>query len=63
MLLKTLLFKTRFKVFGSEYEIGKFGFFKTLFWKTKFKQDGLWNDKILLKVVTDLGITFSATEK
>ncbi|QIH38038.1 TonB-dependent receptor [Flavobacterium sp. Sr18] len=55
-------------ILGANYEIGKFGFSlnNTYFGKTTFKQDGLnanLRTEFTPKVVTDLGITFSATEK
>ncbi|MFV8358668.1 TonB-dependent receptor plug domain-containing protein, partial [Flavobacterium sp. XS1P32] len=55
-------------ILGANYEIGKFGFSlnNTYFGKTTFKQDGLNSNlrtEFTPKVVTDLGITFSATEK
>ena len=55
-------------ILGANYEIGKFGFSlnNTYFGKTTFKQDGLnanLRTEFTPKIVTDLGITFSATEK
>ncbi|MFT5963571.1 MAG: iron complex outermembrane receptor protein [Flavobacterium sp.] len=55
-------------IFGSNYEIGKFGFSlnNTYFGKTTFKQQGMSDDlrtEFTPKIVTDLGITLSATEK
>lgn len=55
-------------ILGANYELGKFGFSlnNTYFGKTTFKQDGLSDDlrtEFIPKIVTDLGITFSATEK
>ena len=55
-------------ILGANYEIGKFGFSlnNTYFGKTTFKQDGLnanLRTEFTPKVVTDLGVTFSATEK
>ncbi len=55
-------------ILGTNYEIGKFGFSlnNTYFGKATFKQDGLnanLRTEFIPKVVTDLGVTFSATEK
>ncbi len=55
-------------ILGANYEVGKFGFSlnNTYFGKTTFKQDGMnanLRTEFTPKVVTDLGITFSATEK
>ena len=66
-----LLFTSRPKfkyIFGGDYEIGKFGFAlnNTVFGPTEFKNAGMSNDlriKFLTKMVTDLGINYSATEK
>ena len=68
---EALLFTSRPKfkyILGGDYEIGKFGFSlnNTVFGPTKFKNAGLSNDlrvEFLTKVVTDLGVTFSATDK
>ncbi len=68
---RALLFTSRPKfkyIIGADYEIGKFGFSlnNTVFGPTKFKNAGMSNDlriEFLTKVVTDLGINFSATEK
>ncbi|RTY73230.1 TonB-dependent receptor [Flavobacterium sp. LS1R10] len=68
---EALLFTSRPKfkyIFGGDYEIGKFGFSlnNTVFGPTKFKNAGMSDDlriEFLTKVVTDLGVTFSATEK
>ena len=55
-------------ILGVNYEVGKVGFSvnNTYFGKATFKQDGLnanLRTEFTPKVVTDLGITFSATEK
>jgi iron complex outermembrane recepter protein len=68
---RALLFTSRPKfkyIIGGDYEIGKFGFSlnNTVFGPTKFKNLGMSNDlriEFLTKVVTDLGVNFSATEK
>lgn len=68
---EALLFTSRpeFKAIGGvEYEIGKFGLTlnNTLFGPTQFKNAGMSNDlrvEFLTKMVTDLGVTFSATDK
>lgn len=68
---EALLFtsRPRFKyILGGNYEIGKFDFSlnNTVFGPTKFKNAGMSDDlriEFLTKVVTDLGVTFSATEK
>jgi iron complex outermembrane receptor protein len=68
---EALLFTSRPKfkyIIGGDYEIGKFGFSlnNTVFGPTKFKNAGLSDDlriEFLTKMVTDLGVTFSATEK
>ncbi|MFE3866674.1 TonB-dependent receptor domain-containing protein [Flavobacterium sp. LS2P90] len=68
---EALLFSSRPKfkyILGGDYEIGKFGFSlnNTVFGPTKFKNAGMSDDlriEFLTKVVTDLGVTFSATEK
>ena len=65
-----LLFSSRpiFKViFGGDYEVGKWGLTlnNTVFGPTKFKNAGMSNDlrvEFLTKLVTDLGINYSATE-
>ncbi|MEX6625482.1 TonB-dependent receptor [Tenacibaculum salmonis] len=55
-------------ILGANYDIGKFGLSlnNTYFGKTKFQQDGLNSNistEFTPKVVTDLGINFSATDK
>ena len=68
---EALLFTSRpvFKVIGgAEYELGKFGFTlnNTVFGPTKFKNAGMSNDlrvEFLTKMVTDLGVTYSASDK
>jgi iron complex outermembrane receptor protein len=68
---EALLFTSRPKfkyILGGDYEIGKFNFSlnNTVFGPTKFKNAGMSDDlriEFLTKVVTDLGVTFSATEK
>jgi iron complex outermembrane receptor protein len=55
-------------ILGANYEIGKFGFSfnNTYFGKTTFNQDGLnanLKTEFVPKIVTDLGVTFSASEK
>ncbi|SHG27791.1 iron complex outermembrane recepter protein [Flavobacterium micromati] len=55
-------------ILGGNYEIAKFDFSinNTYFGKTIFKQDGLNNNlrtEFTPKIVTDLGVTYSATEK
>lgn len=68
---EALLFTSRpeFKAIGGvEYEIGKFGLTlnNTLFGPTQFKNAGMSNDlrvEFLTKMVTDLGVTFTATDK
>ena len=68
---EALFFTSRPKtkwILGANYEIGKIGLSlnNTYFGKTTFKQQGLSNDlrtEFIPKIVTDLGITFSATEK
>ncbi|MFV8327914.1 TonB-dependent receptor [Flavobacterium sp. ZS1P14] len=68
---EALLFTSRPKfkyIIGGDYEIGKFAFSlnNTVFGPTKFKNDGLSNDlriEFKTKMVTDLGISFNATEK
>ncbi|MEZ7500307.1 TonB-dependent receptor [Flavobacterium sp. Arc3] len=69
--LESLMFTSRPEtkwILGSNYEIGKFGFSlnNTYFGKTTFNQAGLSSDlrtEFIPKIVTDLGVTFSATEK
>ncbi|MFN7099638.1 MAG: TonB-dependent receptor [Flavobacterium sp.] len=69
--LEALMFTSRPEtkwILGGNYEIGKLGFSlnNTYFGKSTFKQAGLDNNlrtEFTPKVVTDLGITFSATEK
>jgi iron complex outermembrane receptor protein len=69
--LESLMFTSRPVtkwILGSNYEVGKFGFSlnNTYFGKTTFNQAGMSTDlrtEFIPKVVTDLGITFSATEK
>jgi iron complex outermembrane receptor protein len=69
--LESLMFTSRPVtkwILGSNYEIGKFGFSlnNTYFGKTTFNQAGLSSDlrtEFIPKIVTDLGVTFSATEK
>lgn len=68
---EALLFTSRPKfkfIGGADYEIGKWGLSlnNTLFGPTKFKNAGMSNDlrvEFLTKVVTDLGITYSASKK
>ncbi len=55
-------------ILGTNYEIGKFNFSlnNTYFGKATFKQDGLDSNlrtEFIPKIVTDLGINFSATDK
>ncbi|HEY4616666.1 MAG TPA: TonB-dependent receptor [Flavobacterium sp.] len=55
-------------ILGANYDLGKFGFSlnNTYFGKTTFKQAGLDSNlrtEFIPKIVTDLGVTFSATEK
>jgi len=55
-------------ILGTNYEVGKFGFSlnNTYFGKTTFKQDGMDSNlrtEFTPKIVTDLGINFSASEK
>lgn len=69
--LDALMFTSRPEtkwILGANYDIGKFGFAlnNTYFGKTTFHQDGLGEDlntQFIPKIVTDLGINFSATEK
>ncbi|WP_395075561.1 TonB-dependent receptor domain-containing protein [Flavobacterium sp.] len=68
---RALLFTSRPKfkyIFGGDYEINKFGFSlnNTVFGPTKFKNAGMSDDlriEFLTKIVTDLGVNYSATEK
>ncbi|MFK7775323.1 MAG: TonB-dependent receptor [Saprospiraceae bacterium] len=68
---EALFFTSRpvFKIiFGVEYNVGKFGLTlnNTVFGPTKFKQQGLDADlytEFETKVVTDLGISYQASEK
>lgn len=61
--------RPQFKIIGgAEYELGKFGFTlnNTVFGPTKFKNAGMSNDlrvEFLTKMVTDLGVTYSASDK
>ena len=55
-------------ILGANYDVNKWGFSlnNTLFGKATFKQQGMSNDlrtEFTPKVVTDLGINFSATDK
>ena len=55
-------------ILGANYDINKFGFSlnNTYFGKTTFKQQGMSNDlrtEFTPKIVTDLGVNYSATEK
>jgi iron complex outermembrane receptor protein len=55
-------------ILGANYEVGKLGFSlnNTYFGKSTFKQAGLDSNlrtEFTPKIVTDLGVTFSATEK
>ena len=55
-------------ILGANYEINKFGFSlnNTYFGKTTFKQQGMDNNlrtEFTPKIVTDLGVNFSATDK
>ena len=55
-------------ILGANYEVGKFGFSlnNTYFGKSTFKQDGMdanLRTEFTPKIVTDLGINFSATDK
>ena len=69
--LESLMFTSRPDtkwILGANYEIGKFGFSfnNTYFGKTTFDQDGLnanLKTEFIPKIVTDLGVTFSATDK
>ncbi|MBK9736004.1 MAG: TonB-dependent receptor [Saprospiraceae bacterium] len=68
---EALLFTSRPKfkaILGLDYEIGKFGFSinNTLFGPTKFKNDGMDSNlriEFLTKIVSDLGISFAASDK
>ncbi len=68
---EALFFTSRPKtkwILGANYDINKFGFSlnNTYFGKTIFKQQGMSNDlrtEFTPKIVTDLGINYSATEK
>ena len=70
-ILESLMFTSRPEtkwILGANYEIGKFGFSlnNTYFGKTTFNQDGLdanLKTEFVPKIVTDLGVTFSASEK
>lgn len=69
--LDALMFTSRPEtkwILGANYEIGKFGFSlnNTYFGKSTFKQDGMnanLRTEFTPKIVTDLGVTFSATDK
>jgi iron complex outermembrane receptor protein len=69
--LDALMFSSRPNtkwILGANYEIGKLGFSinNTYFGKTTFQQDGLNADlktEFIPKIVTDLGINYSATSK
>jgi iron complex outermembrane receptor protein len=69
--LESLMFTSRPEtkwILGANYEIGKFGFSlnNTYFGKTTFNQDGLdanLKTEFIPKIVTDLGVNFSATDK
>jgi iron complex outermembrane receptor protein len=68
---EALLFTSRPKfkfIGGADYEVGKWGLSlnNTLFGPTKFKNAGMSNDlrvEFLTKMVTDLGVTYSASKK
>lgn len=68
---EALFFTSRPKtkwILGANYDINKFGFSlnNTYFGKTKFQQQGMSSDlftEFTPKIVTDLGVNFSATEK
>ncbi|MEE9363745.1 MAG: TonB-dependent receptor [Cellulophaga sp.] len=68
---EALFFTSRPKtkwILGANYDLGKFGFSlnNTYFGKTTFKQQGMSADlrtEFTPKTVTDLGITFNATNK
>ncbi|UQD56448.1 TonB-dependent receptor [Flavobacterium sp. K5-23] len=69
--LDALMFTSRPEtkwILGANYEVGKLGFSlnNTYFGKSTFKQAGLDSNlrtEFTPKIVTDLGVTFSATEK
>ena len=69
--LESLMFTSRPEtkwILGADYKIGKFGFLlnNTYFGKCTFDQDGLAADlktEFIPKIVTDLGVNFSATSK
>lgn len=69
--LESLMFTSRPEtkwILGADYKIGKFGFLlnNTYFGKTTFDQDGLaagLKTEFIPKIVTDLGVNFSATSK
>jgi iron complex outermembrane receptor protein len=69
--LESLMFTSRPDtkwILGANYKIGKFDFSlnNTYFGKTTFNQDGLDSNlktEFIPKIVTDLGINFSATDK
>ena len=69
--LDALMFTSRPEtkwILGANYDLGKFNFSlnNTYFGTTTFKQAGLSDDlrtEFIPKIITDLGITFSATEK
>ncbi|MFV8375472.1 TonB-dependent receptor [Flavobacterium sp. LB1P62] len=69
--LESLMFTSRPDtkwILGANYKIGKFDFSlnNTYFGKTTFDQDGLDSNlktEFIPKIVTDLGINFSATDK
>lgn len=69
--LESLMFTSRPDtkwILGANYKIGKFDFSlnNTYFGKTTFDQDGLASSlktEFIPKIVTDLGINFSATDK
>lgn len=69
--LESLLFTSRPKtklIFGANYGIGKFDFNlgNTYFGQTEFNQAGLDENlktQFIPKIVTDLGVTFKATDK
>ncbi len=69
--LESLMFTSRPDtkwILGANYKIGKFDFSlnNTYFGKTTFNQDGLnanLKTEFIPKIVTDLGINFSATDK
>jgi iron complex outermembrane receptor protein len=69
--LEALMFTSRPEtkwILGANYEVGKLGFSlnNTYFGKSTFKQAGLDSNlrtEFTPKIVTDLGVTFSATDK